>query len=146
MTTQTAPTLTPLIIGQAENAHKPLMDPVLAPTGTTFPQWVAMKLAQVAGGAIEREQLVARIAGALKVDGQVAQSAIAELTTAGLMSTGDGSTVALTNAGNARQHQLQAAIDQTVARVYRDIPAEDLATAARVLTQITAQANAEAAA
>ncbi len=146
MTTQTTHTLTPQIIGQAENAHKPLMDRVLAPTGTTFPQWVAMKLTQVAGGASERAQLVVRITGALKVDGPVAQSAIAELTTAGLMSTGDGSTVALTPAGKARQHELQAAIDQTVARVYRDIPAEDLATAARVLTQITAQANAEAAA
>jgi hypothetical protein len=44
-----APLLSPQIIGQTENAHRPLMDRVLAGTGTTFRQWVALSIAAAAG-------------------------------------------------------------------------------------------------
>jgi hypothetical protein len=40
------PTLNPRVIGQAESAHRSILDRILARTGTTFPQWVALTGAQ----------------------------------------------------------------------------------------------------
>jgi DNA-binding MarR family transcriptional regulator len=140
----TTPTLTQ-IIGQAENALAGLMRSVLARTGGTFHQWVALNLAAVSGGVIDRNQLVSRMTGALKIDDATALTAIAELTASQLLEglPGEGSRVGLTDAGRARYRQLRTAIDQLTARLYGDLPADDLATAGRVLSVITTRANAE---
>ena len=144
----TTATLTPQIIGQAENAHKPLMDRALAGTGATFAQWVALKLTTVSGASIDRNQLAGRMSGALKIENPAAQATIAELIASELLETrpDNGSSVGLTSAGQTLYHRISTAIEEITARVYGNIPADDLATAARVLTVITAQANAEAAA
>jgi len=83
--------------------------------------------------------------GALKIDDSAALAAIAELTASQLMesSPGEDSHVGLTDAGQARYQQIRAAIGEINARLYGDLPADDLATAGRVLTTITARANAE---
>ena len=140
-----APTLNPQIVGQAEKAHKPILDRILARTGTTMNQWVALKFTAVSGGAAGRDQLISRIAGALKVDDATALAAIAELTTAELLKDlpGEGSRLGFTDAGQALYQQINGAIDEVLARTYADIPAGDLATAGRVLTIITARLNAE---
>ncbi|EIV92718.1 hypothetical protein [Frankia sp. QA3] len=139
--TTTVQILTPQIVGQAENAHKPVLARVLAPTGTTKNQWVALVMTVTAGGAVETDQLADRIAGALKVDQVVARDAIAELVAAGLLAA-EASRVALTEAGRSRYSQIRAAIDAVIVPAYADIPSEDLATAARVLTIITDRLNA----
>lgn len=145
VTMSTTPTLTPQVIGQAENAHRPLMDRVLARTGTTFHQWVALTITAAGGRAVDRDQLVGRVAGALKISDAAVLATIAELTASELLEArpGEGVRVGLTDAGQARYHQIRAAVDEVTARVYRDLPADDLATAGRVLTVITARANAE---
>ncbi|MDX6222850.1 MAG: hypothetical protein QOD91_1904, partial [Frankiales bacterium] len=56
-----APTLDPQIIGQAEKAHKPLLERVLARTGTTMNQWVALKLTAATGGTADRRRNVITI-------------------------------------------------------------------------------------
>jgi DNA-binding MarR family transcriptional regulator len=121
------------------------MDRVLARTGGTFRQWVALNLTAVSGGAIDRDQLAGRMTGALKIDESAALAAIAELTTAQLLEAlpGRGSRVGLTGAGQARYHRIRAALDELTARLYGDLSADDLATAGRVLSVITARANAE---
>jgi DNA-binding MarR family transcriptional regulator len=139
--TTTAPVLTPQIVGQAENAHKPILAGILAPTGMTMSQWVALTMTANAGGAIEADQLAAQMAGALKIDQVTARDTIAELVAARLLA-GEASRVGFTDAGRARHGEIRAAIDAVIARVYGDIPAEDLVTAARVLTLITARLNA----
>ena len=106
---------------------------MLAGTGTTFPQWVALRLAASAVGP----RLADEVATALKVP---AQSLVAELVATGLL-TADG---ALTEPGRARYDEIRTAVDAVVARVYADIPTEDLEVAARVLTTITERADAEA--
>ncbi|KAA2265356.1 hypothetical protein F0L68_04580 [Solihabitans fulvus] len=141
----TTPTVNPQIIGQAENAHKPLMARVLAPTGLTFHQWVTLNLTAANGGTVERELLVGRLTGALKIDDSAALQAITGLIDSALLEA-QPATVELTDAGQARYREIRASIDEVMARVYRDIPAEDLAAAGRVLTLITARLNAEAAA
>jgi DNA-binding MarR family transcriptional regulator len=139
----TTPTLNPQIIGQAESAHKPILDRILARTGTTPNQWFALTLTAGNGGAIESGQLVARLTGARKIEDAQVAAAIAELTAAQLMEARAGQRLRLTDAGQARHLEIRAAVDEVVVRVYGDIPAEDLATAARVLRLITARLDAE---
>lgn len=141
----TTTTLNPQVIGQAERALGALMDRVLAATGGTFPQWVALTLTTAAGGTIERDQLVSRMTSALKTDDATALAAIAELTAAQLLADrpGEAARVGLTDTGQARYRQLRTAVDQVTARLYGDLPAEDLAIAGRVLGVITARANTE---
>jgi hypothetical protein len=140
-----APALTPQVIGQAENAHRPLLERVLDATGVTFPQWAALTIAAAAGGAIDRGELLGAMTGSLKIDDTAAARALAGLTGSELLQdlTDDRSRVGLTETGRARHRQIRAAVDQVVSRLYGNIPAEDLATTSRVLTLITARANAE---
>jgi DNA-binding MarR family transcriptional regulator len=139
-----APTLNPQIVGQAEKAHKPFLDRILAPTGTTMSQWVALKFTAVSGGAADRDQLINRIGGALRIDDAAVLAVIAELINAELLKDvpGEGSRVGFTDAGQALYQQINGAIEEVIARVYGDIPVDDLATAARVLTLITTRLNA----
>lgn len=139
----TAPTLNPQILGQAESAHKPILDRILARTGTSPNQWFALTLTAANGGAIERGQLVARLTGARRIEDAEAAAAIAELTAAQLIEAPAGEPLRLTGAGQVRYRDIRAAVHEVVARAYGDIPAEDLATAARVLRLITARLNAE---
>ena len=141
----TSPQLNPQIVGQAENAHLPVLKRILAQTGTTKNQWVALTLTTAAGGAIDRNQLIGRLTDALKIDNAAAVAAISELTTTQLLEDGEESGVELTDSGQARYREIRSAVDEVIGRVYRDIPADDLATAGRVLTLITARLNAETA-
>jgi DNA-binding MarR family transcriptional regulator len=144
-TSTAAPTLSPQIVGQAERAHKPILDRILARAGTTMTQWVALKLTAASGGAADRDQLINSITGALRIDDAAAVAAIAELTTAGLLTDPPGkrSRLGFTGAGQALYQQINNAVGEVVARAYADIPAGDLVTAARVLTLITTRLNAE---
>jgi DNA-binding MarR family transcriptional regulator len=107
-------------------------------------QWVALKFTAVSGGAADRDQLINRIGGALRIDDAAVLAVIAELITAELLKDvpGEGSRVGFTDAGQALYQQINGAIEEVIARVYGDIPVDDLATAARVLTLITTRLNA----
>jgi hypothetical protein len=138
----TVPTLNGQIIGQAQYATRAVLDRLLARTGTTFHQSVALNVAAAGGGPVDRDQLVARMVGGLKIDESAVQATIAELTAAGLLETLPEARLALTGAGQARHQEIRAGIDEITAQLYGDLPADDLATAARVLTVITARADA----
>ena len=51
--------------------------------------------------------------------------------------------VSVTRAGQALFHQVRRANSEVVARAYANIPADDLATTARVLTTITSRLDKE---
>ena len=139
------PTLSTQVIGQAESALGAISGPLLARAGTSFNQWLVLTVTAAAGGAIDRDQLTARIAGARKLDVAVVLEAIAELIDADLVEVlpGEGVRVGLTGAGQARYREIRTALDEITGRLFGDIPAEDLATAGRVLTIVTTRANAE---
>lgn len=139
-------TLNPQIVGQAEHAHRAVLDRLLAAAALTYHQWVALVLTTNGGGDLDRGALVARIAGAVKVDEATALAAVTELTALGLLATAPDGSVTLTDAGRARHRDVRGAVDEVVGRVYGDLPAEDLATAARVLTTITRSLDADLAA
>src|SRR5215467_11369682 len=113
------PPLSTQVIGQAESALGALLDPLLAGT--------------------DRGQLIARISEARKVDGATVGAALTEVTAAGLVTADDP--VALTDAGRATYQRIRGPLEQITAQLF-DFPAEDLATAGRVLSIVTARANA----
>ena len=141
----TYPSLNPQVIGQAESALGAILDPLLARTGTTFNQWLVLTVTAAGGAAIDRGQLLTRITGARKIDDSAAHTAIAELTAAELLRAlpGEGSRIGLTEAGQARYRSIRTALGEVTSRLFGGLPAEDLATAGRVLTIITERANAE---
>jgi DNA-binding MarR family transcriptional regulator len=140
---QTYPSVNTQVIGQAESALGALLGPILVRTGTSFHQWLVLTVTTAGGGELDRSQLVARISGARKIDGAEVESAIGELEALGLVQ--GSSLVSLTECGQARYGQIRRAIDELSTRLF-DFPAEDLATAGRVLSIVTARANAELAA
>ena len=141
----TAPTFSPAVLGQAEKALNAILDRHLAGTGLTERHWIALTLTVVSGGTVDRDQLSGRVAGGLKVTEAEARSLIDELAAARLVEVtdGEGSLVKLTDSGQLLHSQISAAVIPITERMWGDLPAEDLATAGRVLTTILERANAE---
>lgn len=143
----TTPTFGTPVIGQTEKALNAILDRQLAGTGLTEPQWVTLTLTLtgVSGGTVDRDQLVGRVAGVLKVSEAEAQAHITDLAAAQLLQAPDGerSPVKLTVAGQQLQGRIRTAVTQITQRLWGDLPADDLATAGRVLSIVLARANAE---
>jgi hypothetical protein len=141
------PSLNPQILGQAENAHRALLEGVLAGTGLTYGGWIALSIA-AGGGGLSRSQVLERIGGALKVDRDSAQGILAELAAARLLQPmpEDESPVNLSPAGQELHGRARGEIADIIGRVYSDVPPEDLETAGRVLVALTARAESELAA
>jgi DNA-binding MarR family transcriptional regulator len=144
----TTPTFSPAVLGQTEKALNAILDRQLAGTGLTERLWITLTLTVVSGGTVDRDQLVGRIAGGLKVSEAQAQSLIDELAAARLVQApdGQGSPVQLTDSGQLLHSQIVAAVTPITERMWGDLPAEDLATAGRVLSTVLERANAELAA
>ncbi|MFG2456080.1 MarR family transcriptional regulator [Streptomyces sp. NPDC048523] len=158
MTTTTTPTATaflnPRVIALAHYAARAVLEKVLARHGVTFQQSVTLRLAAVAEGPVERDRIVADVVGALKIDAAEAHSVVDELISAGLLahhetphaSPHESPQVRITDVGRELFETTSTETAPVTARVYADIPAEDLAVAGRVLSLITERADAEFAA
>jgi hypothetical protein len=133
------PPLNTQVIGQAESALGALLEPLLANADITFHQWLVLTLTAAGGASIDRAQLVARISGARKLDAAAVDAAISELAAAGLV-TAEGP-VAFTDAGRGTYQHIRGAVEEITAGLF-DFPPEDLAAAGRVLSIVTARANA----
>jgi hypothetical protein len=132
--------LNPQVIGRAETALGALLGPILAEAGCTFQQWVILALVKVGGSPVDRAELVARVIDARKFAAADVEAAFARLTADGLLSSGSGA-VGLTDAGQDLHRRVRARIDEVTSGLF-DFPAEDLATAGRVLAIVTDRANA----
>src|SRR6266581_4712781 len=138
------PTLNTQVIGQAESALGAILNPVLAPTGTTPLQWFVLTVTAGSNGTASRDQIAGRVVGARKVDPAQVQAAMAELAGAGLLELpGKGAALQLTAEGQARVQGIRSTLGEITARIFGGIPAGDLALAGRVLTVVTEHANAE---
>jgi DNA-binding MarR family transcriptional regulator len=136
------------IIGQTEKALNAILNRQLAGTGLTEPQWVILTLTVMSGGAIDHDELTDRVAGVLKVSEAEAQARIAELAAAQLLEVpdGGGSPVKVTDAGQQLHARVRTTVTDITQRLWGDLPADELATAGRVLSTVLARANAELAA
>jgi hypothetical protein len=141
----TTPTFSAPVLGQTEKALNAILDRQLAGTGLSEPQWVTLTLTVASGGTVDRDQLIGRVAGALKVSEAEAQGRITELAAAQLLQApdGEGSPVKVTDTGQQLHGQIRTAVTEITQRLWGDLPADDLATAGRVLSTVLARANAE---
>jgi hypothetical protein len=138
------PTLSTRVIGQAEKTLNAILGRQLAGSGLTEPQWVILTLAVTSGGRVDRDQFTRTVAGALKISEADAQAHIAGMLAAQRLEiTGADSAVTVTGAAEQLHGQIRAAVAGITQRLWGDLPADDLATAGRVLTIITERANAE---
>jgi DNA-binding MarR family transcriptional regulator len=129
------PTLTPRVIGETEKTLNAFLGRLLAGTGVTEPQWVILSVAVAGGGSVTPQQA----AFALKLTEPQAQDQLEQLTAAGYLT--DGTSV--TPRARDLFSRTRAATREITERLWGDLPAEDLATAGRVLSIITERANAE---
>ena len=120
------PTISTRVIGQAEKTLNAILGRELAGTGLTEPQWVILTLAVTSGGPADRDQFTDMVAGALKISEADAQARIADMI-----------------AAQQLHSQIRATVAGITERLWGDLPADDLATAGRVLTIITERASAE---
>jgi hypothetical protein len=141
----TAETLNPQVLGQAEKAHGALFDRIVTGTNITYHRWVALNLIVAGADGVDRDRLIAMMTGALKLDEATGREVVGELTDAQLIepASPDGSDLQLTDEGQEAYRRIRSRVDETIGQLYAGIPADDLATAGRVLTLITARANAE---
>ncbi|MGQ5262635.1 MarR family winged helix-turn-helix transcriptional regulator [Micromonospora sp. ZYX-F-536] len=141
----TPPILNGQVIGQAHYATRALLERAVAPLGLTFAQVLALNA--LADGPVDRAWLVHRITSTLKVDEPTVHTVIGQLVAADLVHVGDGEPqVSLTETGRVTQSSIGAAVAGIAARLYADIPTDEMSTAARVLRLVTARANTELAA
>ncbi|MEU6372505.1 MarR family transcriptional regulator [Streptomyces sp. NPDC046909] len=144
--TTTTPLLNPRTIALAHYAARAVLERVLARHDVTFQQSVTLRLAAVADGPVERDLIVGGVVDSLKIGAEEAGSVVDGLIAAQLLVPQEPSQVRITDAGRELYDTTSAATAPLTARVYADIPEEDLAVAGRVLTLITERANAELAA
>ncbi|KUL77964.1 MULTISPECIES: winged helix DNA-binding protein [unclassified Streptomyces] len=144
--TTTPPRLDPRVIALAHYASRALLERVLARHGATFQQSVTLRVAALADGPLERDHLAGQVTGSLKCTPEEARSVVDELVSAGLLAPEGPSAVRITDAGRETHTTTSAETAPISARVYADLPEEDLVAAGRVLTLITERANRELAA
>jgi hypothetical protein len=137
------PPLSTRVIGETESALGALLAPLLAEAGLTFPQWVVLTITAAGGTGgpgVAREQLIAEVAKARKIDPADVAAAVSDLAAAGALAA-DGGRLTLTGAGQGRFTGVRGRVADITSQLF-DFPAEDLAAAGRVLGTITARANA----
>lgn len=140
-----APTTNGRVIALAHYASRALLEGVLTRHGATFHQSVTLRALVLGGESMGHDELVGDVTGSLKVDESVVRGVIEDLTAAKLLEQdpADAARILLTDAGRELYGRTGAEAAEITARLYADIPSEDLAIAGRVLALITERANAE---
>ena len=133
------------LIGQTEKTLNAILGRLLAGTGVTEPQWVTLTIAVMSPGPLEPDQFVARAAASLKMNEAEAQRQIDELAAADLLQLPqvDGEPINVTDAGRELHVGIRTHVGEITQRLWGDVPADDLATAARVLATVLERANRE---
>lgn len=137
----TAVELTPQLIGQTEKTMNAILDRLLAGTGISEPQWVALTITVRAGGEVPADELAARVAGALKAGPDAGRARLGELAAAGLVHTTADGSVAATELGAGRFADVRARTAGVVQRLWGDLPPADLAVTAGVLQTVLGRAE-----
>jgi len=137
------PTFSPQLIGQTEKTLNAILDRQLAGAALSEPQWVTLTLAAMTGEPVDRGQLVARVARAAKFSEPDVQAHVTALADAGLLDVSGDGRASVTDAGKQLHAQIRATNTELTERLWGDLPAEDLATAARVPATVLERGDAE---
>ena len=136
--------LNPQIVGQLEKRHQAILKKVLAGTSLDEEQWITVQVALGAGKSIGRNELVGRVSGAATYEPAAVEAAIAGLAKASLVEElpGTDSQLAVTSRGRELVSTLRARVQDLIGPAYSSVAPEDLATAGKVVTAITARLTA----
>ena len=124
----------PVLLGQTEKTLQALLRRTLADTGLTEPQWVSLRLATMLDGQVDRAGLISAVADRAKF---ADTTAIVDLLTERALVV-DGQP---TDAGRELVSNVLAASDTTNGSVWRDLPADDVEAATRVLNEVLRRAR-----
>jgi hypothetical protein len=124
----------PVLVGQTEKTLQALLRCTLAGTGLSEQQWVTLRLAIMLDGQVDRPGLIAAVGDRAKFAD--AAQLVDALIGNGLVA--DGSP---TDAGRTMVDSVLAANDRVAGSVWRDLPADDVEAAARVLNEVLRRAR-----
>ncbi|SCG44816.1 hypothetical protein GA0070609_1538 [Micromonospora echinaurantiaca] len=125
----------PQLIGQTEKTLNAILTTILGDR-LTEPQWVTLRLASLLEQEISTgDDLAQAVADRARFGN--AGELVRGLTTAGLLRDGR-----VTAAGRRLVAEIQAQTAERVAPVWADLPADDVAAAARVLNEVLRRARA----
>ncbi len=139
MNTTAPPTLNPSVIGQAEKHHTAVLARALAGTSLDEKQWIVLNQALAAGAPVDPAAHVTRVAAMTQWDPSDVGTALTALLESGLLRATSGDLIETTEGGRALVGRVRDESGAIVAAAYGAVDSEDLATAARVLTAITAR-------
>ena len=138
-----APAFSPRLIGETEKTLNTILDRHLAGSGLTEQHWITLTSAIVSGGSIDRDELVREVVSGAKFSEQDVRARVAELVGRQLLDDSASPEVTATDAGAQLHAQIRAANTELTERLWGDLPADELATTARVLGIVLERANAE---
>ena len=134
------------LLGQVEKTLNAILGRLLADSGVTEPQWVALSVVLATGEPLAIADAAQRVAAALKVDREMARTHLDALVDAGFLAApggaADGST-AVTASGRSFHASMRTQIGEVTARLWGDAPSQDLAVAADVLNTVLDRAGTE---
>ena len=124
----------PVLVGQTEKTLQALLRRTLADTGLNEPQWVTLRLANMLDGQVDRAGLISAVTDRAKFADTTA--IVDLLSERGLLADGQP-----TDAGRDLVTSVLAASDTTNGSVWRDLPADDVEAATRVLNEVLPRAR-----
>jgi hypothetical protein len=124
----------PVLLGQTEKTLQALLRRTLAGTGLSEPQWVTLRLTTMLDGRVDRAGLISAVTDRTKFAG--VEAIIDDLIERGLIADGRP-----TDTGQDMVTNVLAASDKANGSVWRDLPADDVEAATRVLNEVLRRAR-----
>lgn len=121
-----------------------LLDRILADSGLSEPEYVAMRVCSELAGS-QRADVEARLAAVFRRGDDHASALVDRLASAGVIESDALRPLQLTTTGLALRDRIAGETDKITERLWGDLPAEDLAVAARVLSTVLRRAAQEGA-
>lgn len=130
------------LIGRTEKSLGVLLDRVLADSGLNEPEYVAMRVCSDQAGS-QRAAIEARLAAVFRKGNDHASALLDSLASAKVIESDASGSVQLTASGRSLRDGIALETDAITARLWGDLPAQDLDVAARVLSTVLHRAALE---
>jgi hypothetical protein len=137
------PPFGPRLLGETEKTLNAILERHLSADGLTEQHWITLSIAAMSGDPMGASELAREVASRAKFTEDDVRARISELVDAQLLSDCGSSGVTISDAGEQLHARILGANIDVTKRLWGDLPAEDLATTARVLATVLERADAE---